>query len=349
MVQARQTEAPAQAAKPIIRALQGYKDPKVPFWFMRQAGRYLPEYRELRNKAGSFLGLCFDPKAAAEVTLQPLQRFDMDAAILFSDILVIPKALGQELDFVEGEGPRLGELHIEKLSFSESELEPVYETLQIVRSRLEPEKTLIGFAGSPWTVACYMIEGRGTGHFKKALSFAREKEEAFALLIEKISDATIRYLSRQTLNGANALQLFDSWAGLLTAAEFERWVIKPTQRIRAALKASCPEVPVIGFPRGAGALYPEYAVETGVDCIGIDHEASMEDVSEGMPETCALQGNLDPALLLQGGSAMEAAVHRILAAASKRPFIFNLGHGIVKETPPENVALLSRMLKDYSR
>lgn len=348
MAQARQTKVSFQT-KPIIRALQGHKDPQVPFWFMRQAGRYLPEYRELRKKAGSFLGLCFDPAAAAEVTLQPLKRFDMDAAILFSDILVIPKALGQELDFVEGEGPRLGELHIEKLSFSESELEPVYETLQIVRSRLQPEKTLIGFAGSPWTVACYMIEGRGTGHFKKAMSFAREEKETFALLMDKITDATIRYLSAQARSGADTLQLFDSWAGLLSPAEFRRWVIEPTKRIRASLKDDYPEIPVIGFPRGAKGLYSEYASKTGVECVGLDCEISMEEASVGIPETCAIQGNLDPVLLLQGGKAMEEAVHGILDAASKRSFVFNLGHGIVKETPPENVAFLSSIVKAYSR
>lgn len=342
-------KATQKSIKPIIRALQGCVDARVPFWFMRQAGRYLPEYRILRQKAGSFLNLCFTPEMAAEVTLQPLRRFDMDAAILFSDILVIPLALGQELDFVEGEGPKLGPLDIDKLTYSETKIEPIYETLKIVRSQLEPKKTLIGFAGAPWTVACYMVEGQGTGHFSKTLAFAKENEEVFDRLINKVADATVRYLSSQIQSGAEALQIFDSWAGLLPADKFQRWVIDPTKRIRSALKHSFPEIPVIGFPRGAQGLYADYAHETCMDCIGLDTGVSMEWVAREIPPIFSLQGNLDPALLLEGGKKMEEETRTLLEKTQGRAFVFNLGHGIIKETPPENVAHLSDILRNYSR
>lgn len=343
-----QTKA-LQNGKPMIRALQGHKDHKIPFWFMRQAGRYLPEYRELRQKAGSFLDLCFNPEMAAEVTLQPLRRFDMDAAILFSDILVIPMALGQELAFMEGEGPRLGELDIEGLAFSNEKLMPVYQTIKLVREGLAPDKTLIGFAGAPWTVACYMVEGRGTGHFSKTIAFAKDNEKAFSVLIEKITSATIEYLSEQARSGAEVLQLFDSWAGLLPDGDFERWVTGPTKRICEALKQSHPDILLTGFPRGAKECYISYANETGVDCIGLDQDISVSWAVKNISGTCALQGNLDPALLLQGGKEMEEAALKILVEAQDRSLVFNLGHGIVKETPPENVALLSDIVKGYSR
>ena len=339
----------AQKGKPIIRALQGHVDTHVPFWFMRQAGRYLPEYRELRQKAGSFLNLSFTPEMAAEVTLQPVRRFGMDAAILFSDILVIPLALGQSLDFVEGEGPQLGPLDIESLSYSQTRLEPVYETLKLVSKELEQDKTLIGFAGAPWTVACYMVDGRGTGHFSKTISFARENEELFGQLIDKITDATVQYLTAQAQNGAEVLQLFDSWAGLLPAEAFARWVIEPAKHIREALRKSCPEVPMIGFPRGAKELYKDYARETNMDCIGLDTGISMEWAVSEMPSQFSLQGNLDPSLLLKGGQEMEKAVLDILGAARGRALVFNLGHGIVKETPLENVARLSEIVRNFSR
>ena len=249
------TTVPAQqttAAKPLLDVLHGRAGSTVPFWLMRQAGRYLPEYRALRKTAGGFLDMCFNPEFAAEVTLQPLRRFDMDAAILFSDILVIPHALGQKLEFLEGEGPCLGPLDTKALQYDDSKLAPVYETLRRLKTQLAADKTLIGFAGAPWTVACYMVQGKGDGAFNEAKKFAFAQPAAFDALIETITDATIKYLVNQGKAGADALQLFDSWAGLLPEPYFTRWVIKPAQKIRAALKAAHPHLPMIGFPRGAG-------------------------------------------------------------------------------------------------
>lgn len=333
----------------LIDALQGQATARVPFWFMRQAGRYLPEYRELRQKAGSFLKLALSPALAAEVTLQPVRRFGMDAAILFSDILVIPYALGQQLDFVEGEGPRLGPLDLKNFRYQEAKLIPIFDTLRLVRGQLPDGTALIGFAGAPWTLACYMVQGRGDGAFKSVIAMAQRDPEKFDAFIDLLADATILYLSRQIENGADAVQLFDSWAGLLPEPYFSRWVIKPAQKIVAALKALHPEIPVIGFPREAGALYGLYARNTGVDGIGIDQSLLMEQAVADVPPQVCLQGNLDPELLLQGGPAMLAGAEKILEAAKGRPFVFNLGHGVIKETPPEHVAELSNYLRNYRR
>lgn len=342
-----QTKQPA-TEKPLVQALQRGKLQRVPFWFMRQAGRYLPEYRALRQKAGSFLDLCFSPELAAEVTLQPVRRFGMDAAILFSDILVIPYALGQTLDFAEGEGPQLGALDIAALSFDAAKLAPVHETLLRARAQLAPEKALIGFAGAPWTVACYMVEGRGDAQFNKTKAFAYEKPAAFDGLIDVITAATVSYLAEQVKNGADAVQLFDSWAGLLPEPYFTRWAVNPAARIRAALKADFPGVPVIGFPRGAGALYPSYAQKTGVDGLGLDTQVPLPWALRECGDEVCLQGNLDPALVLAGGNALEQAALEMLYAAKGRPFIFNLGHGILKETPPGHVARLCEIIRGFA-
>lgn len=335
------------AYRPVIKALHGEAQTTAPFWLMRQAGRYLPEYRELRKQAGSFLDLCFNPDFAAEVTLQPIRRFDMDAAIVFSDILVIPHALGQKLDFVEGEGPSLGALDIESLSYDAKKLEPVFETLRRVRRALPPEKTLIGFAGAPWTVACYMVDGQGDGAFNKTKSFAYKNPEAFDQLIARIVDATVPYLVGQSKAGADVVQLFDSWAGLLPEPYFTRWVIQPAQEIVQRLQQSVPGLPVIGFPRGAGALYKSYAADVNVHAVGIDTQTPMDWAVRECPGKC-LQGNLDPLLLLEGGKALEENTLRILRAAQGRPFIFNLGHGIIKETPPDHVAQLARIIRGFA-
>ncbi|MEZ0259848.1 MAG: uroporphyrinogen decarboxylase [Alphaproteobacteria bacterium] len=334
------------AKPPIIAALQGESTPQIPFWLMRQAGRYLPEYRELRKNAGSFLNLCFNPELACEVTLQPLKRFDMDAAILFSDILVVPHALGQQLDFMEGEGPRLGPLRIASLKLQEKKLEPVYETVRRVRQNLGPEKTLIGFAGSPWTVACYMVQGQGGNDFPVTRHFAEVQPEKFKELLTIITDATVQYLRGQIASGAQAIQLFDSWANLLNRQQFVEWSIAPTREIVRKLKSAHPDIPIIGFPRAVTApFYKRFAEETGVDALGLDQLATFD----AFPPKFCLQGNLDPTVLLKGGQEMKDAALKILNAAGKRPFVFNLAHGIIKDTPPEHVAQLSSIIREFRR
>ncbi len=328
-------------------ALMGKAVPRAPFWFMRQAGRYLPEYRRLRQEAGSFLKLCFTPELAAEVTLQPVRRFNMDAAILFSDILVIPYALGQQLDFVEGEGPQLGPLNAATFAYDEKKLSPVFETIRRVRQQLSPETALIGFAGAPWTLACYMVQGKGDGAFESVKSIAMQDADKFDAFLDLITGATILYLSAQIDAGADTVQIFDSWAGVLPEPYFSRWIILPTQKIVQALRQLHPETPIIGFPREAGALYPKYAAETGVNGLGIGWETPLERAAHDVPKNVCLQGNLDPLLLLKGGVAMIDGAKRILETARGRPFIFNLGHGVIKETPPVHVAELSDFLRNF--
>ncbi len=351
-----QNLAPKKAAgqKLLLRALAGEVTPRVPFWLMRQAGRYLPEYRALRQKAGSFLSLCFNPAWAAEVTLHPIRRFDMDAAILFSDILVVPYALGQPLDFVEGEGPQLGEFQgVADQTFDaaafDQKLQPVYETLCRVRSTLDNDKALIGFAGAPWTVACYMVQGRGGGGFEMTKKFAAEHPEKFDRLIALLAEATSHYLVQQVKNGADTVQIFDSWAGLLQGAHFERWVIQPTRKIVTHLRKSCPGVAVTGFPRGAGGLYADYVEKSGVDCVALDQSLSLQNAVQSFGGKVVLQGNLDPALLLAGGAALTESVQRILRTVQKTPFVFNLGHGVIKETAPEHVAQLAQLVREHRR
>ncbi len=345
-----------RADKPMLEALRGEKPEKVPFWLMRQAGRYLPEYREIRAKAGGFLDLVYNPALAAEVTLQPLRRFGMDAAILFSDILVIPHALGQRLEFIEGDGPKLEPVRspddLAKIKFDDAVIDPVCETVSRVRNQLRTEgfsdTVLIGFAGAPWTVATYMVEGGGSREMIHVKSWAYRDPEGFGRLIDVITDATIHYLSRQVEAGAEVLQLFDSWAGVLDDDGYERWVIAPTKRIVQALRKKYPGVPVIGFPRGSGALYKRYAEEAGVNALGIDTQIPLLFAQE-LQQKIPVQGNLDPVCLLAGGDTLKKRAAEILDALSGGPFIFNLGHGVIKETPPEHVEQLAAIIREWRR
>ncbi len=331
-----------------LEALAGKKTVRPPFWFMRQAGRYLPEYRKIRAQAGSFLDLCFNPGLAAEVTLQPVRRFGMDAAILFSDILVIPYALGQDLSFQEGEGPKLGLLdisfHEKQINRVTEKLSPVFETIAKVREGLSPDTALIGFSGAPWTVACYMIEGGGSRDFAKVKSFADKNTEDFSRLIDILTKSTIDYLSKQIEAGVDAIQIFDSWAGLVDGDDFENRIIAPTAKIVSALKKKYPSVPIIGFPRGAGRFCFAYAEKTKVDGISLDPSFSLTDAAE-LQKICTVQGNLSPEILLQGGDALLTKAREISSALGQGPFVFNLGHGIIKETPPEHMARLCDFLR----
>ena len=337
----------------LLATLKGTVNTPPPFWFMRQAGRYLPEYREVRADAGSFLDLCYSPALACEVTLQPLRRYGMDGAILFSDILVVPDGLGRAVTFVTGEGPKvepLGPEHpipvLDERAFL-AKLAPVYQAVGLIREQAPSETTLLGFAGAPWTVATYMIEGGSSRDFARTKDWAFSQPESFGRLIDVLVDATVVHLTAQIRAGADAVQLFDSWAGVLPESAFERWVVGPATEITRRLKTVFPEVPVIGFPRGAGALYPSYAVATGVDAISLDTTVPLHWAAEALPADCVIQGNLDPRLVVVGGDAMLAETARILETFSGRPFVFNLGHGFVPETPPENVALLARTIRDF--
>lgn len=341
----------ADIKKPMLATLQGRANDHTPIWLMRQAGRYLPEYRALRAEAGSFLNLCYNPPMAAEITLQPLRRFDLDAAILFSDILVIPHALGMGLDFVEGEGPVLPPLSslddLERLDIAgfEQKLAPVYQTLDILRGKLPADKTLIGFAGAPWTVACYMLQGHGGGKFEKACQMGQNDPAALSAFLMRLADVTAQYLCSQIRHGADVVQIFDSWAGLVPAEHFHDWVIAPAARIVQMIRAQHPDTPVIGFPRQAGGQYTRYARETGVTAIGLDQKADIASI----PTDICIQGNLAPELLLAGGDAMKNAVVDLMQKTAGRPFIFNLGHGVIKETPPEHVATLIETVRGYKK
>jgi len=324
-----------------MNVLNGEIAPRPPVWFMRQAGRYLPEYRALRADKGGFLDLVYDVEAAIEVTLQPLRRFDFDAAILFSDILVVPYAMGQHLWFEEGEGPRLSpkmlDATLESLQAAPERLEPIFRTVTGVKAQLSPDKALLGFAGSPWTVATYMIAGQGSREQAEARRLAYREPERVTALINAIAETTIGYLRAQINAGADAVQLFDSWAGSLSPRQFEQLVIAPNAKIVAALKQSHPTTPVIGFPKGAGGKLPTYARETGVDAIGVDETVDPEWAHAALPRHLPVQGNLDPLALVTGGPQLHDAVARILKAFAGRPHIFNLGHGIVPDTPLTHV------------
>lgn len=337
------------STKPLLATLRGERQPKPPIWLMRQAGRYLPEYRALRAKKGGFLELVNDSAAAAEVTLQPVRRFGFDGAILFSDILVIPHAMGQDLWFEEGEGPRLAPRLVDhalaSLQPTPGRLEPVYETVRQVRAALDAQTTFLGFAGSPWTVATYMIAGQGSREQAEARRYAYRDPDGFQAIIDAIIALTVDYLSGQILAGVEAVQLFDSWAGSLSPAQFERWVIAPNATIVSQLKARHPETPIIGFPKGAGGKLPAYARETGVDALGLDETVDTVWANASLPEALPVQGNLDPLALIAGGGALESAVDRIIAAFPSRPHIFNLGHGILPETSIENVEALLKKVR----
>ena len=335
----------------LLDTLCGNSGSRRPVWLMRQAGRYLPEYRALRADKGGFLELVHDSEAAAEVTLQPIRRFGFDGAILFSDILVIPHALGQDLAFLEGEGPHLSpplvDAALQSLQTVPERLDPIYRTVRLVRDRLGSETTLLGFAGSPWTVATYMIAGQGSRDQQAARVMAYRDPRALQAIVDAIVALTVEYLAGQIEAGAEAVQLFDSWAGSLAPAEFERWVIAPNAAIVAALRARHPGVPVIGFPKGAGAKLPAYARETGVGAVGIDETVDPLWAARELPAAMPVQGNLDPLLLLAGGDALDAAAQRILDAFADRPHVFNLGHGIDKETPIAHVERLLDVVRGW--
>lgn len=340
--------------KTFLRTLGGQAQAIPPVWLMRQAGRYLPEYRETRAQAGGFLDLVYNPKLAAEVTLQPLRRYNFDAAILFSDILVIPQAMGQTLRFTAGEGPQLDRLHgaddltrLDAINVDRT-LAPIYDTLAEIRAGMAREgftdTALIGFAGAPWTIACYMAEGQGSRDFMAAKIWAYRDPQSFSRLIDLITGATIHYLSRQIDAGAEAVQIFDSWAGSADETLFKLYVIEPGKKIARALREKYPHVPLIGFPRGAGAMYQNYARETGVTAIGLDTQVPLAQARD-LQKVLPVQGNLDPAVLLAGGDALDAAVDRLKLELAGGAHIFNLGHGIVKETPPHHVTQLLQRLR----
>jgi uroporphyrinogen decarboxylase len=335
----------------LLDTLQGKSGPRRPVWLMRQAGRYLPEYRALRAEKGGFLELVHDPEAAAEITLQPIRRFGFDGAILFSDILVIPHALGQDLTFTTGEGPQLSPALVDatlaSLHRAPERLEPIYRTVRRVAEQLDDATTLLGFAGSPWTVATYMIAGEGSRDQQAARVMAYRDPPALQAIVDAVVELTVEYLASQIGAGVEAVQLFDSWAGSLAPAEFERWVIAPNAAIVGALKQRCPAVPVIGFPKGSGEKLPAYARETGVDAIGIDETIDPLWAARELPAGMPVQGNLDPLLLLAGGAGLETAAGRILDAFADRPHVFNLGHGIDKETPIAHVERLLAAVRSW--
>jgi uroporphyrinogen decarboxylase len=339
----------APSPKKLLNVLRGNHDDIPPVWLMRQAGRYLPEYRALRAEKGGFLELAYDSDCAAEITLQPIRRFGFDGAILFSDILVIPHAMGQDLWFETGEGPRLAPplsgYDFEKLVPAPERLHPVFDTVRKVSAALSPDTTFLGFAGSPWTVATYMVAGQGSKDQAEARRMAYADPDRFGELIDRIIAATVDYLSGQIEAGVDAVQLFDSWAGSLSPAQFEQWVIAPNAKIVRELKKRHPDTPIIGFPKGAGGKLPAYARETGVDAVGVDETVDPVWANTSLPEGMPVQGNLDPLALIAGGQALESAVERILRAFAGRPHIFNLGHGILPDTPIEHVEKLLTLVR----
>jgi len=334
--------------KPILRVLADQRQPVPPIWMMRQAGRYLPEYRALREKAGGFLDLVFNPDLAAEVTLQPVRRFGFDAAILFSDILVVPLALGRKLWFVEGEGPRLepladaSALRAVRAEADEKVLSPIYETVRRVKDAFAPETTLIGFCGAPWTVATYMVAGRGTPDQAPAKNLAAREPEAFQHLIDCLVDASVGYLARQLEAGAEVVQIFDTWAGSLPPDDFERWCVRPTKRLVAKLREKRPGAKVIGFPRGAGRNIPRYVAETGIDAVSLESEIDRQFARDEIQPRVPVQGNVDPLILLEGEAALDREVDDVLEKFAAGPLIFNLGHGILPQTP---IAHVERMIR----
>ena len=345
------TQSPT--TKPFLEVLSGRRQPVPPLWMMRQAGRYLPEYREVRAKAGGFLDLCFTPEFAVEVTLQPIRRFAFDAAVIFSDILVIPYALGRDVRFEVGEGPRLDPLDTpDKVGTLSStadfaKLEPVYEALRRVRRELDPKIALIGFCGAPWTVATYMVAGQGTPDQAPARMMAYRHPLAFAKIIDTLVENSIEYLLGQLKAGADALQIFDTWAGVLPPREFQRWSVEPTARIVAGVRKEAPDAKIIGFPRGAGLLLPAYVDATTVNAVSIDWTADPAFIRERVQNRVAVQGNLDPLVLIAGGAALDRAVDDVLSNYGKGRLIFNLGHGIQPETPIAHVERMVKRVREY--
>lgn len=333
----------------LLQVLNGEPIWPPPTWLMRQAGRYLPEYKATRAQAGDFISLCLNPALATEVTLQPIRKFGFDAAILFSDILILPMALGQGLRFTEGEGPRLPPLQkVNELQLTKAAgvYAPVMQTVANLRAALPRETALIGFAGGPATVACYMLDGEGGSSFPRTRQLAYENPGFVEDVLEVLTEATIAYLQAQVDAGAHCLMLFESWAGIFPPAQFRKFVIEPNQRIAEALKAKNPGIKIIGFPRLAGLMLGEYVRKTGIDAVGLDTVTDITRAAKACPENTVFQGNLDPLLLKLGGSAMEDAVRALLASVKTRPHIFNLGHGITPDVPEANVARLMEIIRE---
>jgi uroporphyrinogen decarboxylase len=339
--------------KSLYNVLNGERQVTPPVWMMRQAGRYLPEYMAIRKTVGSVLDLCFSPKLAAEVTLQPIRRFGFDAAILFSDILVIPHALGRSVRFATGEGPRLEPLDTPdgmmalRDSPDDAVLSPIYETIGLVKAALPQETTFLGFCGGPWTVATYMVAGRGTPDQAPARLFAYRHPEAFTRLIDILVEASTGYLVKQFAAGVDAVQIFDTWAGILPPDEFERWCIAPTQRIVAGVRRAVPNAKIIGFPRGAGSNLPRYVEQLPIDAVGLDWMVDLTFAREAIQSRRPVQGNLDPLALRAGGAALDRSADAIMAALAGGPFIFNLGHGILPDTPIAHVEQMLKRVRDY--
>lgn len=340
--------------KPLLKILNKEQSNVIPIWFMRQAGRYLPEYREVRKKFSNFIEFCQTPDAAAEVTIQPLKRFDLNAAILFSDILIVPHALGMKVEFQENIGPVLDSINkpedVDKLALNDiSTFENVAKTVEVLSGEINrnfKKTALIGFAGSPWTIAAYMVEGRGSRDFIKAKKFAYEHEKEFSQLIDKITDATIKYLELQIISGAEVIKLFDSWAGILAEKEFEKWVVKPTEKIVRSLHSKFPKIPIIGFPRKAGVLYKDYTSHTGVDAVAIDQYTPMKWVNENL-KGVTLQGNLDNTLLLGDENIVRSKTQDFISEIDVRRTIVNLGHGLLPETKIDNVKAVIETVREY--
>lgn len=338
--------------KKLLRALQGFKDETPPVWLMRQAGRHLPEYRELRSQARDFLDFCYSPALAAEATLQPVRRYDMDGAILFADILLVLDALGRGVRFLEGEGPRVDAvtraIEMETVSLSQimDRLAPVGETVARVKSVLSPQKTLIGFAGSPWTVAVYAIEGRGGTDKSAARQFGYRQPDELDRILDRLVDVTAHYLKMQVSAGADAIMLFDSWAEGLPEDVFDAWVIQPTRKLVLKLRDLGVKAPVIGFPRGSGAMLPEYAERAGVDAVGLDSAIPVMWANAVLPAKLPVQGNLDPLRLVAGGDDLDVRVREIIDGFHGRPLIFNLGHGVLPETPISHVERLLEVVRE---
>jgi uroporphyrinogen decarboxylase len=341
-------------SKPFLDVLNGKRCDPPPIWLMRQAGRSLPEYQELRGRAGGFLDLCYTSKFAVEVTLQPIVRYGFDAAILFSDILVVPDGLGQDLSFVEGTGPVLkpirsadevGSLSMDGLL---QKLAPVYDAVSDLTGRLDAKTALVGFSGAPWTVACYMVEGRTSRDFHAVKSFCYRDPSGFGHLIDLLVEATISHLSAQVEAGVDAIQIFESHAGVLPEPEFMKWVVEPVRKIVVALREKWPDLPIIGFPKGAGPLYLPFAEMTGVTAVSLDTSMSLDWAMESLPVGMPVQGNIDPVFLLTGGDEMDREVERIIEVCGNRPHIFNLGHGVDKHTSPETVQRLVYKVREFS-
>jgi len=337
----------------MMRALRGETLPVPPVWMMRQAGRYLPEYRATRAKAGDFLSLCYNPELAAEVTLQPIRRYGFDAAIVFADILLLPQALGADLWFETGEGPRLSTItsradldRLKPAAAIHEHLAPVYETVGILAEELPRETTFMGFAGAPWTVATYMIAGRGTPDQAPAHALMKNDPATFDALIDLLTEATTQYLLQQVKAGAEVVKLFDSWAGSLKGAMFDKYALEPTRKIVAGLKAVYPDLPVIAFPREAGPRFQGFARATGADCVALDTAVDARWAAQNVQVDGCVQGNLDPRLLLEGGARLRDETKRVVAAFSNGPHIFNLGHGITPDADPANVDVMLRAIRD---